>query len=755
MDKTVPELVKAFKKLPASETNGSGLFRTKVAYASELLIDKAMEIDTLEELNATDFKPEEKLLLGELIKIRNTAFEKYNKEAEKRGRPKLVYKKHYLTKILRATYEYEQILQSMGDADFQRMIISEQNNDIDNVYLFRLGHQGFNKDQIKKDFFAHIIALKMQELKSEFVMPTLWKLQDELEVIRKHILAAQPALNEYIDKYIRRRLLNETDWLDKEAMKFLGKKAIQYINLTLNRHISGNYINDFATKLNLAAHLGALSARPRLALRNLLQSTQSLALYGFDTWYKLGKLYLSSVFNKDSRQEIHRLLALTNYLVKDRYPYELRSQIGSRLARASFFLFKQADLFNVRLSAMSGIIAAESNRDFFKDAEVVAETGTDPKHVFIKKNGKVIEKVRILSERETKMLLKANAGLEVYRETRNAEKELVAPEGTTNFEEKRILTETNPKDKSFRIFTKDGSYDKTFSYQDIQANRVAETIKKVKEGITWTEEDIRREAELGAYTTQYNYNALPQVFGGGVKRAFMVFSSWPINYLTNFLPEMIRRSMTGFTLRNKLVKPSYRRAPLDYLFGLGVILSLTGKAGYNYSSNFLANVMFTSGNTPNIRFLPPQFRMALAFLNLMTSLLTGAIDAFTGNHNLGEVQKDIHSKMVNMLNQMAMYIPLYYASKDLLKSVALMQVTRFPGEPALFYINPKYRAHLISMQNRLNKYNANAISTSIQWLAGTYEKPKTVKEIVKNKQQHQQQRLKDMENFLKALRRFH
>jgi len=76
----------------------------------------------------------------------------------------------------------------------------------------------------------------------------------------------------------------------------------------------------------------------------------------------------------------------------------------------------------------------------------------------------------------------------------------------------------------------------------------------------WTKEDVLKEMEFGANTTQFWYNlmGMPEIYRSGGTRLLGVLQSWWQNYTMKYWREMITRAATGKTGWGKSIPPKWR-----------------------------------------------------------------------------------------------------------------------------------------------------------------------------------------------------
>ncbi len=83
----------------------------------------------------------------------------------------------------------------------------------------------------------------------------------------------------------------------------------------------------------------------------------------------------------------------------------------------------------------------------------------------------------------------------------------------------------------------------------------------------WTKEDLLKEMEFGANTTQYFYNMLgmPTIYRSGIGRTFATLQSWWMNYTTKYWREMIHRGVTGKTGWGKEIPTKWRLGAVRHM----------------------------------------------------------------------------------------------------------------------------------------------------------------------------------------------
>jgi len=123
-------------------------------------------------------------------------------------------------------------------------------------------------------------------------------------------------------------------------------------------------------------------------------------------------------------------------------------------------------------------------------------------------------------------------------------------------------------------------------------------------------DDVAKEMEYGANTTQYWYNlmGMPEVFRHKTLRPFVVLQSWWMNYTTKYWRELITRAVTGKTGWGKEIPLKWRLGALRHIFAASALVYGIKKAfGLDYKRTVLWGVMPT--------YLSPTGQITLGLYN--------------------------------------------------------------------------------------------------------------------------------------------
>jgi len=144
------------------------------------------------------------------------------------------------------------------------------------------------------------------------------------------------------------------------------------------------------------------------------------------------------------------------------------------------------------------------------------------------------------------------------------------------------------------------------------AKELATNPKYAKYG--WTNEDIIKEMEFGANTTQYWYNlmGMPDIYRSGIFRTFGVLQTWWMNYTMKYWREMLSRAFTGKTGWGKSIPVKWRLGALRHIItSLLFIEGIRRALGWNYKRIALFGVL------PS--YLSPPGQIVLGIYNYLTA----------------------------------------------------------------------------------------------------------------------------------------
>lgn len=130
----------------------------------------------------------------------------------------------------------------------------------------------------------------------------------------------------------------------------------------------------------------------------------------------------------------------------------------------------------------------------------------------------------------------------------------------------------------------------------------------------WTEEDVQKEMDYGASTTQYWYNlmGMPELYRHKTLAGFAKLQSWWMNYTFKFWREMLHRGFTGKTGWGKPVPPSWRVGAIRHIAAsLLFVESMRRAFGIDYRQIALLGVL--------PQYLSPAGQIATGLLQLLTA----------------------------------------------------------------------------------------------------------------------------------------
>jgi len=128
----------------------------------------------------------------------------------------------------------------------------------------------------------------------------------------------------------------------------------------------------------------------------------------------------------------------------------------------------------------------------------------------------------------------------------------------------------------------------------------------------WTMDDVIKEMEFGANTTQYWYNlmGMPEIYRSGIGRTFGVLQTWWQNYLMKYWREMLARAFTGKTGWGKEIPVSWRLGALRHIITSLLFIEGTRRAlGWDYKRIALFGVFPT--------YLSPPAQIVMGMYNYM------------------------------------------------------------------------------------------------------------------------------------------
>jgi len=117
----------------------------------------------------------------------------------------------------------------------------------------------------------------------------------------------------------------------------------------------------------------------------------------------------------------------------------------------------------------------------------------------------------------------------------------------------------------------------------------------------WKTEDVIKEMEFGANTTQYWYNTMgmPEIYRSGIGRTFGVLQTWWMNYTMKYWREMLARGFTGKTGWGKEIPVKWRLGALRHIIGSLLFVEGVRRAlGWNYKRVALFGVLPTYLSPP-------------------------------------------------------------------------------------------------------------------------------------------------------------
>ena len=128
----------------------------------------------------------------------------------------------------------------------------------------------------------------------------------------------------------------------------------------------------------------------------------------------------------------------------------------------------------------------------------------------------------------------------------------------------------------------------------------------------WTMDDVAREMEHGAMSTQYWYNkmGMPEIFRSGAGKILMTLQSWWMNYTANYWREMLVRGFTGKTGWGKSIPVKWRLASIRHIITSLIFIEGMRKAfDLEYRQIALLGVLPT--------YLSPPGQMVLGLYNYL------------------------------------------------------------------------------------------------------------------------------------------
>lgn len=114
--------------------------------------------------------------------------------------------------------------------------------------------------------------------------------------------------------------------------------------------------------------------------------------------------------------------------------------------------------------------------------------------------------------------------------------------------------------------------------------------------LNWTMEDVVKEMDFGANTTQYFYNlmGMPEVYRSGTTRAFFTLQSWWQNYFFKYWREMLHRAFSGKTGWGKEIPLKWRLGALRHIAASVMLIEgLRRGMGLDYKRTALLGVLPT------------------------------------------------------------------------------------------------------------------------------------------------------------------
>lgn len=117
----------------------------------------------------------------------------------------------------------------------------------------------------------------------------------------------------------------------------------------------------------------------------------------------------------------------------------------------------------------------------------------------------------------------------------------------------------------------------------------------------WTKEDVLKEMEYGANTTQYFYNlmGMPEIYRSGGLKLLGVLQSWWQNYSMKYWREMLTRGFTGKTGWGKEIPLKWRTGALRHIIASSLFIEGTRRAfGLDYSRTALLGAFPTYMSPP-------------------------------------------------------------------------------------------------------------------------------------------------------------
>ena len=162
-----------------------------------------------------------------------------------------------------------------------------------------------------------------------------------------------------------------------------------------------------------------------------------------------------------------------------------------------------------------------------------------------------------------------------------------------------------------------------------------------KQAITWADKDIAN--------TQWSYRAeaLPKPYHTTTGRFLFSLGSWWMNYFKRFVPEVSRRTFTGYDVRGRKVPRTERLSGLRWMVLMGMLYGLKKgtEATTGKEVNYMGTVMPEPSSSPQLQTISGVAKWADGFMS--------------GNDRV------MHEGAKQAMNSGKLFIPLYLGAKDM------------------------------------------------------------------------------------------